>query len=613
MKIELVNEAIYNKPIIYQSFVQSPSRPAKEVSTQIKSQTTENTIGTIYPPLKRLSDTQKNLPKLKNITNPTKEVKITSSNETYQNYENINLNYKTPIDYQNYENIKLNGEIPIKYQNYENIYLNDETPKNYQNYEKVNLNDEMPINSDEYNTYFNEWKYQDQTNSYNPPYISPVEEDPNITYDPIIASPKREQIQFTIPGSPSTAEITYSAVTSKKNPELLKQQKILETTTTTTRQMNPSIDINKYNQKISELEKETSIIKNEYEKLKGDSNNLSIELGQLRAKIQMLLEENKALREQNKLDENHIHEISLLKQENKMLRTQLDQSERLRRELEQNQGIQNTFDQYKKIKEEEINYLKAQIEESLKNQKKSNEMLINKQKEINDLKNQNQIQQMKILESENKLQQQQKIKQQMQWKQQQKQQINTPATKIANQTLTMHNSHRELVEGEIIGSTSELELLTRKICKKHKKVILDLVYKATVDTDKAEAFHNKCDWLSRTLVLVKSGKGKRFGGYTTCSWKGNGIEKKDENAFIFSLDKMEIYDILPGEDAIGCYPRFGPVFMGCQIRIYDDFFTNGGTTFEKGVNYNTKEDYELTGGYKRFNVKEIEVYSVELQ
>ena len=142
---------------------------------------------------------------------------------------------------------------------------------------------------------------------------------------------------------------------------------------------------------------------------------------------------------------------------------------------------------------------------------------------------------------------------------------------------------------------------------------MDLVYKATVDTDKAKAFHNKCDWLSKTLVLVKSGKGKRFGGYTTCSWKGDGIDKKDENAFIFSLDKMQIYDILPGEDAIGCYPGFGPVFSGCQIRIFDDFFTNGGTTFEKGVNYNTKEDYELTGGYKRFNVKEIEVYSVELQ
>ena len=54
-------------------------------------------------------------------------------------------------------------------------------------------------------------------------------------------------------------------------------------------------------------------------------------------------------------------------------------------------------------------------------------------------------------------------------------------------------------------------------------------------------------------------------------------------------------------------------FLGCQIRIYDEFFKNGGTTFEKGANYETEEDYELTGGLKNFQVKEIEVYGVELE
>jgi hypothetical protein len=76
---------------------------------------------------------------------------------------------------------------------------------------------------------------------------------------------------------------------------------------------------------------------------------------------------------------------------------------------------------------------------------------------------------------------------------------------------------------------------------------------------------------------------------------------------------MKIYNIIPGENAIGCYPKFGPVFLGCQIRIYDRFFENGGTTFEKGANYDTEEDYELSGGLKSFQVKDIEVYSVILE
>ena len=45
---------------------------------------------------------------------------------------------------------------------------------------------------------------------------------------------------------------------------------------------------------------------------------------------------------------------------------------------------------------------------------------------------------------------------------------------------------------------------------------------------------------------------------------------------------MEIYENINKEKAIGCYPKFGLVFLRSQIRIYDDAFKNGGTTFKKG-------------------------------
>ena len=166
------------------------------------------------------------------------------------------------------------------------------------------------------------------------------------------------------------------------------------------------------------------------------------------------------------------------------------------------------------------------------------------------------------------------------------------------------------VKGDIIQDTSELELLTRKINKYNKKLTLNLLYKASADSDQASAFHEKCDQAQSTIVLIETDKGKRFGGFTTCSWSGDCVDKKDEDAFIFSLDKMKTYNNIPGDDAIGCYPKFGPIFLGCQIRIYDNAFKRGGTTFEKGLNYDTEEDYELTGGDRIFNVKEIEVYEV---
>jgi len=300
---------------------------------------------------------------------------------------------------------------------------------------------------------------------------------------------------------------------------------------------------------------ENTKIKYDNDLLKNENNRINGKLAQLRSSIQILYEENRILREKNESNpsEIKIYEITNLRKEN----------EELRKQLVQFSNLQNTFEQYKKLKEEEISSLNLKIQELVISKKKLDEFILQSQKKIEDLQN-----------KDNRL---------------------------------------EIIKGDLIKSLEELKFLTRKICKNHKKITLDLIYKATIDGDNAETFHNKCDFANSTLVLVKSGNNKRFGGFTTCAWKGNYIDKKDENAFIFSLDKKKIYDIIPGEYAIGCYPKYGPVFLGCQIRIFDDFFKKGGTTFEKGLNYKTKEDFELTGGLNKFEVKEIEVYSAEFE
>ena len=51
-------------------------------------------------------------------------------------------------------------------------------------------------------------------------------------------------------------------------------------------------------------------------------------------------------------------------------------------------------------------------------------------------------------------------------------------------------------------------------------------------------------------------------------------------------------------------------FLRCQITIYDNSFTKGRTTFEKELNYNTEEDFELFDLEREFNIKKIEVYEV---
>ena len=301
----------------------------------------------------------------------------------------------------------------------------------------------------------------------------------------------------------------------------------------------------------------------ELENLRNENARLLEEINSLKSQMNIYINENRTLKSMETVKTevpNNDQEILLLREEIQKLRIEL-----------------STYSQYKIEKEDEINTLNIKIKG-----------LLSRLKEL-ELRNEELRAYIEKLS-----------------------QMKSEGGNLV-EALTIQDTRLEIIRGDIIENANELELLTRKICQnKYKKISLNLLYKAIVDSDKAEIFHKKCDSANSTLVLVKSANGKRFGGFTSCKWEGKSIEKKDEKAFIFSLDKMKIYNVIPGEDAIGCYPNFGPVFLGCQIRIYNDFFKNGGTTYEKGLNFDTQEDYELTGGLNKFGVKDIEVYSVEL-
>ena len=343
--------------------------------------------------------------------------------------------------------------------------------------------------------------------------------------------------------------------------------------------------------KLIKFEEDTKLLRNEYQDIQNKLNNLFYQVNLYKNQLESLK------------NENNSRELSTLKAENaSMKQQQLSEFYNLKREVAQIKNLLNQVSEIKSLrkKEAELNGLQNQL------------------KEIIQLKNQiNQINQMN-------LERQQKeeiliLKELENLKKQYEQEIRTlkgNKTSFIQENSELEKTQLISVKGDIFHNNNEIELIARKINeinKVNKKIILNFLYKATVDSDKAQAFHEKCDEAKSTLVLVETNKGKRFGGFTSCSWEGDCIDKKDENAFIFSLDKMKIYENIPGEDAIGCYPEYGPVFLGCQIRIYDNAFSKGGTTFEKGLNYNTEEDYELTGGDRIFNIKEIEVYEVIVQ
>ena len=372
------------------------------------------------------------------------------------------------------------------------------------------------------------------------------------------------QGQYTeIPQEQNSQDLLGSFITgnnySYENVQSYKtKKKTVDTLTLSLRAQQPAIvepvqSSPVYQQKIVETITTTNIDETELNNLRNENEKLKNTILQLKSQIEILVEENKSL----KLSNNNMLKAPRSENESQEILLLKQQIQEYIKEIQMLRNKLNEFERYKRMKEEEINLLKMQIEEYKRQSQRE--------------------------------------------------------TNLEDQMLTIQDTRLEIVKGDIIQNVKELEMLTRKISGNNRKIILNLLYKASIDSDKAEIFHKKCDMAKSTLVLVKSENDKRFGGFTSKDWEGDSIEKKDNNAFVFSLDKMKIYDIIPGEDAIGCYPKYGPVFLGCQIRLYDEFFTKGGTTFEKGMNYATEEDFELTGGLKKFEVKEVEVYSIELE
>ena len=166
------------------------------------------------------------------------------------------------------------------------------------------------------------------------------------------------------------------------------------------------------------------------------------------------------------------------------------------------------------------------------------------------------------------------------------------------------------LDSKILLNYGEFDFILNYLKTKFNKQIISSIriYRATEDGDKAEAFHRLCDGNTNIIILIKTKDGKKFGGFTSIGFSNISQSVLDETAFIFSIDKREIYPNKKGQKAIESHKNLGPTFSGDIIKIYDNFLKSGGITSRKGLNYHTLEDYQINDGNKYFYVEEIEVF-----
>ena len=119
------------------------------------------------------------------------------------------------------------------------------------------------------------------------------------------------------------------------------------------------------------------------------------------------------------------------------------------------------------------------------------------------------------------------------------------------------------IDSEIIEKNDELDMLYSAIKERMNKEIKEIkkLYQATKDGGEPEIFHKLCDGISNTLVLYKSAGNRRFGGFTSQCWKSKNHSLDDKNCFLFSLDRMKIYNSKDDNFGIEDYSNEGPNFI----------------------------------------------------
>ena len=264
---------------------------------------------------------------------------------------------------------------------------------------------------------------------------------------------------------------------------------------------------------------------------------------------------------------------------NKFLNEEYYLNERNRINDNYNNNLNDQFNNENELMKEEI--LKLKNEVSLVNQA-NNELIMNQN---------NLIQKINTLENELG-------------------HVYTNKNDINNMPININSLFPEQVLriSNIFQNREDLQLIENKINK--GPLNYSLLFRATEDGDSAKIFHDKCDNALNTLIVIRTNDGKRFGGYTTQSWEGNNIYKKDEEAFVFSLNRNKIYPVNENKNAIWCFRNWGPIFEGYQIDIKDNFFNQLNKTGLKGIGFKTEEDFELNDGQENFIINELEIYQV---
>ena len=150
-----------------------------------------------------------------------------------------------------------------------------------------------------------------------------------------------------------------------------------------------------------------------------------------------------------------------------------------------------------------------------------------------------------------------------------------------------------------------------------KNITSELLFRTSVDGDRGNTFHTKCNGKGATITFVKTTAGKRVGGFTMVPWTSANSYKADPDSFIFSLDTYQKFVQYKNfGNAIYDNSSYGPTFgSGHDLYIADQCKSNTSSYCYSNHSYGFYNSYNLINPGNQqttFQVSDYEVYLIKI-
>lgn len=171
--------------------------------------------------------------------------------------------------------------------------------------------------------------------------------------------------------------------------------------------------------------------------------------------------------------------------------------------------------------------------------------------------------------------------------------------------------YKNVIENSnIINNEKEINFLINAISPS-KTLFFNLLYSSELYGENREKLKNAYIAKTDILVIIKTKKNKRFGGYAHESFEDKEFEKQDKKAFLFNLDNLKIYKSKGTKHTIW-NNQLNSIDLGygTDLRIFHNFFSEKNYTNQSDSDFEYNDELFALNGEKYFDILYLELYKV---